>query len=86
MQYLFFIYNFLSKVKKHYRRFRSVYSCTVNDYITDRRINEAKRLLTDSTESVQRISGRVGFENTTYFSKLFKKKTGLTPNQYRKIK
>ena len=67
-----------------YKSFHSFYSCTVNEYITSRRIEKAKELLRGTDESVRRISEEVGFNNYTYFSRLFKNATGLSPNKYRK--
>ena len=67
-----------------YKSFRSFYSCTVNEYITARRVEKAKELLRDTGESVRRISEEVGFNNYTYFSRLFKNVTGISPNKYRK--
>jgi YesN/AraC family two-component response regulator len=67
-----------------YKSFRSFYSCTVNEYITSRRIEKAKELLRGTGESVHRISEEIGFNNYTYFSRLFKNATGISPNKYRK--
>lgn len=66
-----------------YRSFHEYYGQTVNDYITGQRINRAKTLLVETTEPVYSVAEKIGFENHTYFCKLFKKKTGLSPSQYR---
>ena len=66
-----------------YRSFHECYGQTVNDYITERRIDKAKTLLTETTDPVYSIAEKTGFENHTYFCKLFKKKTGSSPSQYR---
>ena len=47
------------------------------------RIEESKRLLANTDYSVIDISVAAGFEDQSYFSKVFKKYTGLTPKQYR---
>lgn len=67
-----------------YQKFHNAYGCTVNEYITQRRLRRAQKLLTNTNETMAAISESVGFYNYTYFSKLFKAGTGLTPNQYRK--
>ncbi len=69
-----------------YKSFHSFYGKTVNSYVTDRRIKKASKLLMDTDASAYEISDAVGIENYTYFSKLFKKKTGLSPAEYRKTK
>ena len=47
-------------------------------------INEAKNLLRGEAQSVSEIAYGLGFENLPYFSRLFKKEVGLSPNQFRK--
>jgi AraC-like DNA-binding protein len=46
-------------------------------------ISEAKNLLTGGGQSVSEIAYALGFENLPYFSKLFKKEVGITPNEFR---
>ena len=48
------------------------------------RLNKARRLLRNSPLSIAAIADRLGFESIYYFSRLFKKKTGLSPLAYRK--
>jgi len=54
------------------------------DYLLNIRINHARLLLQNSVLSVKEISQSSGFESQQQFSKTFKKKTGLTPLQFRK--
>lgn len=68
-----------------YRAFRDYYEKTVNEYITEQRINRAKSFLTETGLPVYAIAEKIGFENHTYFCKLFKKQTGLSPSEYRAI-
>lgn len=56
---------------------------TINDYITQIRIEKAKQLLRDPKIKVDDVCYRVGYQEPSYFSKLFKKHTGLSPRQYR---
>ena len=52
-------------------------------YLTSIRIMKAKQLLTLTDEKTYVIAYQVGYDNPSYFAKLFKKATGLTPNEYR---
>lgn len=62
--------------KKHCRS-------TVHDYMTRLRMEQAKTLLGDVSLKIYQISGIVGYRDAVYFSKLFRKHTGLTPKEYR---
>lgn len=53
-------------------------------YFLALKIGEAKSLIRDSSLNFTQISERLGFHSIHYFSKLFKKKTGLTPSEYAK--
>ena len=67
-----------------YKKFDDFYGCTVNDYITKRRLQKAEVMLRNTKQNIAAISETVGFCNYTYFSRLFKAHTGLTPNEYRR--
>ncbi|MBS7263259.1 MAG: PocR ligand-binding domain-containing protein [Eubacteriales bacterium] len=54
------------------------------DYLVEKRLREACWMLRNTSVSVSNISASVGYENPGYFSRLFKKKKGVTPEQYRK--
>lgn len=53
------------------------------DYITECRINKAKELLRSTDLTVTAVCTQVGYNYAAYFTKIFKEKTGMTPNQYR---
>ena len=53
------------------------------DYYNGLKIEEAKRLLTQSSRSVTDIAGSLGFREVKYFDAIFKKSTGMTPVTYR---
>lgn len=53
------------------------------DYLTSVRIEKAKFLIKHSSNKISNISSMVGYQNSTYFSTLFKKMTGYTPSEYR---
>lgn len=55
------------------------------DYQINQKISYAKDLLRYSNLSIKEISLEIGLENFAYFSRLFKKRTGLSPSVYRKI-
>ncbi len=55
----------------------------IKDYINEYRLEQAKELLNDSRVRVSDVAAEVGYSNFSYFSTLFKKYTGLTPNEYR---
>jgi AraC-like DNA-binding protein/ligand-binding sensor protein len=57
---------------------------TINGYLSKLRIDESKKLLADRSLSILTISGMVGFEDQSYFSKVFKKWEGVSPARYRK--
>lgn len=52
------------------------------EYITETRIAAAKRLLEKGDKKVYEIAQELGFESSFYFSKVFKKVTGLSPREY----
>ena len=56
---------------------------TLNNYITDVRMQEAKRLLHQSNIHLQDICYQVGYLSPSYFSRLFRKRFGLSPSEYR---
>jgi len=57
---------------------------TFKEFVMAERMQQAQRLLKHSRLSVSLIASRVGYDNFSYFSKAFKKVTGLTPQEYRK--
>lgn len=52
-------------------------------YIQDRKMLEAQRLLSHSDRSIKQISDEIGFEDAQSFSRFFKKQAGLSPTEYR---
>ena len=64
--------------------FKSVMKMSPMQYIISLRIAMAKGYLENSTKNIAEISNEVGYENALYFSRLFRKYTGMTPTEYRK--
>lgn len=65
------------------RLFKKETGCSVNDYVVRARIEEAKRLLLQTSASIGEIAAQIGYSNFSYFSKLFKQEVGCSPNEYR---
>lgn len=63
--------------------FREKENKPISEYITDVRLNNARVLLETSDYTVNDIMERVGFNNQSYFFRLFKKKYGVTPKELR---
>ncbi len=68
---------YLSKI------FKASLSMTVGEYITNAKINEAKKLIQENKYTFQEISNLLKFENQHYFSRVFKKITGHSPTEYK---
>ena len=66
------------------RRFKAETNKTVNEQITENRIRDAKRLLRYSDMTFGEIAATLSFSSQAYFQTVFKRKTGLTPGEYRK--
>lgn len=63
--------------------FKQCFDQNFTSYLTRLRINEAKKLLEDRTISVKDVSMRVGYYDSNYFAKVFKRITGVIPSEYR---
>lgn len=55
-----------------------------SDYLQKKRVERAKKLLAKTSESVTSIARECGYEEYSYFCRVFKKSTGQTPNEYRR--
>lgn len=66
-----------------YDSFKNYFDCTVNEYITEQRLIKVKELIKNTDEPIYKIAESVGFENYTYFCKLFKRKVGTTPKKFK---
>ena len=67
------------------RLFSNDMKMTYIEYLTKIRIEESKKFLVDSRESMSDIAIRLGFSDQSYFSKVFKKVEGMTPGNYRRM-
>lgn len=69
--------NYISQV------FKKSAGTTFSHYLTNLRINQARKLLTTTSQSINEVSLQSGFNDYFYFLKAFKKATGKTPGEYR---
>lgn len=82
----------LSDVCKHFGRssshishmFKNKSGMSINTYCNNLKLQDAKHLLISTDLTVTEISFTVGFNDTSYFISMFKKKFGISPLQYRK--
>ncbi len=70
-----------------YHRFRHLFKqefgATINQYITNQRLNHAMQLLRNTSKTVKEIASECGFSNQTRFISAFKSVLNITPTQYR---
>ncbi|HMB00004.1 MAG TPA: AraC family transcriptional regulator [Spirochaetota bacterium] len=77
--------NTMGITKFHFSRiFKRYFKQNFNDYLRQRKIMYAMTLLTESNHSVSEIAKMSGFNDTAYFSKIFKKYIHQTPRNFRK--
>lgn len=69
---------YFSQLFKHHTGF------TIMDYLQEVRMEEASRMLLNSDFPVRDVAYEVGYNDVTFFYELFKRKTGMTPGDYRK--
>ncbi len=66
-----------------HRAFKQILGLTPYDYMLKKRLNKAKGLLTSTDLPISQIAELSGYENSYYFSRIFKKHSGKTPSQVR---
>lgn len=67
------------------RRFKAATGVSLIERLQDIRIERAKRLLEEGELAVEAISLEVGYEDASFFRRLFRRRTGLSPSQYRRM-
>ena len=55
------------------------------EYLTDLRMQESQKLLSETDLPISRIAEMAGYRDDKYFSRAFKKYSGLKPKEYRKL-
>ncbi|XHS76887.1 GlxA family transcriptional regulator [Burkholderiaceae bacterium UC74_6] len=66
------------------RRFRAATGQLPMDYVHALRIEQAKRIIERQAASIDEVASEVGYEDPTFFRRLFKREVGLTPAAYRR--
>jgi transcriptional regulator GlxA family with amidase domain len=66
------------------RRFQAATGMSPMEYVLTLRLEEAKQMLEAGDEPVEAVALALGYEDASFFSRLFRRKVGLTPAQYRK--
>lgn len=76
----------LTYLNKYYlvHTFKNYKGISPINYLIQIRIDEAKHLLETTNYTIAKIAAQVGFSSQSYFSQIFRKATGHTPNEYRK--
>ena len=67
------------------RKFKEIMGCTIHTYIRQKKIEEAKLLLSGTTLDMQEISDELSFGSRSYFASCFQKETGISPSKYRQM-
>lgn len=65
------------------RIFKQTTNITITEYLSNARMEKAKKLLTETNMKIQDISLSVGIDSPIYFGRLFKKETSMTPLEFR---
>lgn len=65
------------------RLFKQCFHQNFTSYLTEYRVSEAKKLLEEPTVNVKEIGKAVGYTDSNYFAKVFKRITGQSPTEYR---
>jgi AraC-like DNA-binding protein len=70
----------LSTFKRH---FKKIYNTTPNEYIFDKRLENSKKLLATSEQSIDHVAFLSGFKTTAHYSRKFKERYNISPSQYK---
>lgn len=71
-------------VREAQRCFQRILHQSPYEYLISYRLNNAKKMLLETNDSITEIAFHCGFSDASYFSKTFRKDTGFTPMEYRK--
>lgn len=65
--------------------FKKEMGITFYEYLTEHRINRAKELMATNNDTIGELAEKVGYPNASHFTKVFKKITGVSPMEYKKM-
>lgn len=65
--------------------FKKITGITFTNYMTEVKIDRAKVLLRDNKKKLYDIASIIGYSDSEYFAKIFKRKTGYSPSEYRRM-
>ena len=68
-----------------FNKLKSIVGMSPTDFVRDLRIKRAQEMIRSSQLTISEISIAVGFNDQRYFSRVFKKQTGMTPSEYRNM-
>lgn len=71
-----------TKLKK---LFKLLHGCTITEYVQHRRMGQAEHLLSATDFTIGQVAQTVGYSSASRFAELFRKSTGILPNNYRMI-
>ena len=66
--------------------YKAIEGTSINTYATQLRMQEARKLLADTSLGIVEISARIGYLDAHYFAKVFHKLCGMTPSEYRRLR
>lgn len=67
------------------RLFKKIFGLTPHHYLAAVRIEQARKLLSESDLSIVEVSARVGYSSQSHFTKVFREQTGFTPAEFRAL-
>ncbi|MBC7884304.1 MAG: helix-turn-helix transcriptional regulator, partial [Saprospiraceae bacterium] len=73
---------FMSHSQLH-RKLEALTDCSPNQFIRMVRLNKAKELLADPSNSISSAATESGYNDPSYFARIFKQETGVTPQEWR---
>jgi AraC family transcriptional regulator len=73
-------------VRHLHRQFLNLTGVTISDYVEGQIVSRAKTMLSASAQPIRQIARDTGFEHANSFSRTFRRRTGMTPQQYRQLK
>lgn len=68
------------------RCFKNYTNCTPHEYLLSYRLRQAKKRLTNSSASIEDIAARCGFNSASHFTRAFRRNSGVTPSEFRKMR